>query len=209
MNVPAEKTLGAFEFLFGSQNALLAIIIAAVGALIAFFSYRHNKRSVSAMRRLEDVISPLFELIEPSMMRDAPPPDPQTVQSVLALLRSQLMLAGGSLRPYALLSPKELSSPPVWNQLCKDTSRQYDRLCSWCSIPKRSIQYRTRYKTRFSILPIVLLVVRAMASFGLFIIAVLIALALLRYVLLAQYEYVLPTVASLFVSILLYLVTAP
>lgn len=202
-NTPSAGSVNLFSFLFGNQNALLGISIAAVGAFVAILTYRHTRRSSIGLRRLEMVISPLFELIEPTMYKDAKSPEPQTITSTLRIIDNNPMLAGGRLRECSILLHDNGYSNAAWSRLCSQTSREYDRLCRWYLVPKRSMRYRVRYyKPRFSSFYLAVMLLRALLSLAFGIVAILLSFSLIHFVLLSQFEMIIPVCITLFIAIL-------
>ena len=177
--------------LFVGEGSALALIVAGFVAMITFMDYR---RSDFSLKRLDTAISPLFELIEPTMMRQSPDtPDPETLRKTAELLSSNPLLSGGKLRSYRNIS---LDSPNLardWIALCKRASLEYDRLSRWNNLPRRSIAYRVRnYKARFAVFPIICLLAKYLFAFACMIVSFLAGCTAVKAMIVGNPELVVP-----------------
>ena len=188
------STLNTFADIFpSSTGSALALVISAAVAVISFMTYR---RSDFTLRRLRKMIAPLFELVEPTMMRNAQDPDRATVQKVCDLIASAPLLAGGKLRSFRSLTVNHLSFVREWNVLCKRVSAEYDRLSRWNNIPRRSISYRAQnYKPRFAIVPIILILAKLLLAFAFMMVSFLSFLAAAQSIAEGKPEMIVPCLA--------------
>lgn len=188
------STLNTFADIFpSSTGSALALVISAAVAVISFMTYR---RSDFTLRRLRKMIAPLFELVEPTMMRNAQDPDRATVQKVTDLIASAPLLAGGKLRSFRSLTVNHLSFVREWNVLCKRVSAEYDRLSRWNNIPRRSISYRAQnYKPRFAIVPIILILAKLLLAFACMMVSFLSFLAAAQSIAEGKPEMIVPCLA--------------
>lgn len=187
-------SVSLFDRLFGGDSSIVALVIAAIAAIIAFMEYR---RSDFSLRRLEQVISPLFEMIEQTMMRNAARTDNDTVSKVIERIKSEPVLAGGKLRAYRALSTSAPSFSREWDSLCKRVSRDYDWLCRWNNIPRRSIRYRLQhYKWRFAIIPVIAMSGKVLLSISTMFVAFASLILAGQSILSMESELVIPALAT-------------
>ncbi len=141
-------------------NILLNPIITA---LIGFFTLRRslnsNKREISR-ERLDSVYHPLFLEIEPFLYKNVKYSDIEHFVSLYMELEKEHSLLITPLFRQQMhniynkkhLSPSDKYHDGDWNCICKQFSKDYDKLCKYALIPTRSIVYRLyahQYKSKF------------------------------------------------------------
>jgi hypothetical protein len=152
--------------LFSSDYVYLATVIGLLGLLSSYKSSQSTKHFTVDKDRLERVISPLFEAIEPFMKRNSTTIDEDHVNLFLKLIDSEPLLSGGilrDLRDNLHFDHKNKSFRlKEFNAFFEYVSREYDRLCHRTGIPLRKWSYRLRsYYWRFCYQALLFLLLQA------------------------------------------------
>lgn len=145
------------------DTLLNPFVSAIIGCLTIFISRNHN-RSSSARERLEKVYNPLFLAIEPFLFREGLTfNDVSTFVSVYRSLEDQYYLL---ITPSLRLKMHQLKQENPcfvtdkngynhWFQICKQISKEYDKLCHHSYLPVRNMEYRLyhrQYSSKISML---------------------------------------------------------
>lgn len=124
-------------------NQVLTLLVAFIASIINYTSMRRNKHIHLAKERLDAVISPLFEKLEPCMKAEQSTENhSNTIEEVCSIIQKNTFLSGGELRRYLLLYERGKFGPAELPGLCQIVSGEYDRLSKSLDIPLRSEKYR-------------------------------------------------------------------
>lgn len=202
--------ISMLEAIFGKNTALLTVVISVLTILISYFNYLHAKRSHSSEKRLELLVSPLFELVEPSMMKDGVLPDEAQLCKIRELINSQILLCGGTLREFRNISCGIANFHQQWIKLCNVSSSQYDKLCRLQSIPLRTLSYRIRnYKARFAIIPIMFFGIQLIVNTMCLMTILAVFMAIIGSIFTSDYSLIVQFICIGFVFLILFEITTP
>lgn len=139
-----------FDFLFGGSNQFITALVSISSIVLALVSFIRSRRVSQSEARLKQVVSPLFDLLEPFMLSNMEYPSVETVSSVTDLINKNLLLSGGKIRDFFDLSREAPDFTKRYLSLCNIIDREYDELCRSLGIPLRSTKYRRRrYSSMF------------------------------------------------------------
>lgn len=145
------KFAAFIDHTFQSNASFLTFLLGLFTLLIGLFNAWNSRKSTLALRRLDDVVSELFDIIEPYMLRDSPAPSVGVLQKIHGLMVSHTLALGGTFRSYLHISPESLSLDDAWVPLFRKISGLYDALCFQAGIKLRPLHYRAfRYKRGFT-----------------------------------------------------------
>ena len=134
--------MGSFFRFISDYNILFQILTITISLIAQFKQHQtlsHNRYSSSAKFRMDNIIYPLFEIIEPYM------------ESTRA----------------TALSFNDFECRKTLNRFYNTVSLEFDRLSIELGIPKRTLKYRvTSYRLQFSIFSIFLMVIVCASSLG-------------------------------------------
>lgn len=142
------------EFFKNNLFPVVSSVVAVITVYLTALSLGHQKKSSCAKERLDNVISPIFEIIEPYMCPLAGLPTNESLNGIKHIFNENRLLAGATIRKYlAILQSEEAirKNPKSFDKLCAEISREYDSLCKEIGIPCRSLKYRFfTYKLKFA-----------------------------------------------------------
>lgn len=142
-----------FSFILSSEP--VAVYVSAfLAAAVSVWLFCAGKYTDLARARYEHLISPLFELAEPYMLRSGS----QSIDAdaVFSILKKHPALCGGRLRRYMYA---DLTTSKSALTFCRAISAEYDASCRLLGLPRRSILYRLElYQLRFCLVEFCFLV---------------------------------------------------
>ena len=125
------------------EDKIIALFIAFISAFVAFRVASNEKKDDYVRKRYEEVIFPLFDLLEFFLFNEINETVKRTVYDATNLVQKHKMLAGGrlvSLIYYCNLNGKMDSE--AYNNLCSYVNSEYDKSCRKLGIPLRPLRYR-------------------------------------------------------------------
>lgn len=125
------------------KNLDFSVILASViTAAFSFYTFRKTKNYEYTIKRYENLIFPLFDLMEPFLFM---PLRPKALAKALELIEKNKPLAG-ELILSAYRACKANPCQDSYNRFCEAVSKEYDCCCTDLGIPKRSFKYRFKRK---------------------------------------------------------------
>lgn len=148
------STLQSTSFSTILEILLNPFVSVLIGGLTIFFSFNHN-RSSCARERLDKVYGPLFLAIEPFLYRKGLSYD--DVSSFISTYNDLEQRYHLLINPSLYLMMHQLSRDNAcfvsdkdgynhWFRICRQISKEYDKLCRQSYLPVRSIEYRLHYQ---------------------------------------------------------------
>ena len=125
------------------------IITAVIGFFTLYLTRKYNYKSI-ARERLDHVYHPLFLEIEPFLFKNVTYADIQhIVDKYMELEKDYSLLISPTLRylMHSIYEKKEVHKadkfyPDDWIVVCKQFSKEYDKLCKYALSPTRNTAYR-------------------------------------------------------------------
>ena len=129
------------------------IITAVIGFFTLYLTRKYNYKTI-ARERLDHVYHPLFLEIEPFLFKNVTYTDIQhIVDKYMELEKDYSLLISPTLRylMHSIYEKKEVHKadkfyPDDWIVVCKQFSKEYDKLCKYALIPTRNTAYRLEKK---------------------------------------------------------------
>lgn len=173
------KILNSFFQFISNYNVLFQILTITISLIAQFKQHQtlsHNRYSSSAKFRMDNIVYPLFEIIEPYMESARATAlsfdDAERINAIIKMHRAYL---GGKILYYEKFliqyTPDSfqtnLSCRKNLNQFYNTVSLELDRLSIELGIPKRTLKYRvTTYRLQFSMFSIFLMIIICASSLG-------------------------------------------
>lgn len=155
--------------------SLITLILSGIALLVSLWQTIYERHTEIAISRYLSVVSPLFELAEPYMIRSdhCSSLDASAIRSIL---KEHPQYCGGKLRRYRF---SNLCSQSESTAFCRLISREYDRSCRKLGIPLRTQTYRiSTYYPRFCILDLIVFTAKY-TFFAVFFLGLILRLGLL------------------------------